>query len=270
LQMAARLIANAIAKPEEPKFRRVRCSNPKLVAALFSVEGGRELLLASGFSLQTVDGPDSNEKELVLPESMGGAPLHACLSALEAGAKELSAAVAQADDARRCEAAAATAIAAQAQANETLASVTAERLTREKEASEERMRAEAAAATALRRGEEARRKAVARAKKEKRKERKVENEAPGAHGAASAAGAEGDLDELDAALAELGIQPDGAAGAAQQGQAHTANGALPGSALPWGRDREAERERERLRARLQGKIAGGESHKKAQPKSGKK
>jgi hypothetical protein len=67
--------------------------------------------------------------------------------------------------------------------------------------------------------------------------------------------------EIRAALAALGLAPNGASAAEPM-----ANPTAP-SALPWGRDREAERERERLQAALRQKLASGDgSHQKRQPK----
>ena len=80
-------------------------------------------------------------------------------------------------------------------------------------------------------------------------------------GAEDAGGGGDDDDDVDAALAALGLAPNGASAAEPM-----ANPTAP-SALPWGRDRETERERERLQARLRQKLATGDgSHQKRQQK----
>lgn len=259
LQLATKLLANVLSKPQEPKYRVVRCSNAKLSAELFSVPGGRELLIASGFELQRhgESGGDGAEgaDELVLPEGASLERLRACQKALDEAA-EAAAAKAAADTA------AAEARAAQAGSNAVLLSVAADRQERERAAAAERARAEAAAAAAMRQEEEERRKAMARAKKDKRKDKKAAEVV----GGSKAEG--GDEDDIDAALAALGLGADGNGESAAAEAAGLGGAAQLSSSLPWGRDRDAERERERLKARLQGKIAGGESHKKAQPKKG--
>ena len=58
LTMASKLLTNILSNSEEPKYRRIRTTNAKLQAALFSVPGGRELMLACGFT-------DSPPDELV-------------------------------------------------------------------------------------------------------------------------------------------------------------------------------------------------------------
>ena len=146
----------------------------------------------------------------------------------------------------------------QAEANEALQRMHAERRARQEQATEERARAEAAARAQLREAEEERRRAVARERKEKRKQKK----ATAAAGDAVEGGDE--LDDVDAALAALGLDSSGN-GDAGGGATSAAN--PQGGALPWGRDRDAERERERLRTTLHAKIAGGGSHKKSQPNS---
>ena len=52
LEMCSKLVSNVLAK-DDPKFRRVKTTNPKLQAALFSVDGGRELLIAIGMQVST-------------------------------------------------------------------------------------------------------------------------------------------------------------------------------------------------------------------------
>ena len=149
----------------------------------------------------------------------------------------------------------AAAASAQASANAALLSVHEERAARQREAEAERLEAEEAAKAALRREEEARRKAVAREKKDKRKQKKEGSSG----GNAQPENAEDGVDEIDAALAAIG--PSSSDGGGTPADA----GSGP-SALPWGRDREAERNREKLKAKVQEKIAGGESHKKVAPK----
>ena len=80
LELVSKLLSNVIAKQEEPKYRRVRTSNAKLDATLFSVPGGRDLMLACGF---TEAPPD----ELVLPESISLVRLLQHRNAIDAAIK---------------------------------------------------------------------------------------------------------------------------------------------------------------------------------------
>jgi len=152
-------------------------------------------------------------------------------------------------------AAAAAREAALAESNHALREAAAAREARQREVEAERQAAEAAVRLAMRKEEDQRRKELARAKKERRKQQTGDDSGGGG------GGAEGDDDDVDAALAALGLAPNGASAAEPM-----ANPTAP-SALPWGRDREAERERERLQAALRQKLASGDgSHQKRQPK----
>lgn len=81
LEMAQKLIGNVIAKQDEPKYRKIKTSNAKLQAALFSVPGGRELMLACGFE------EDSGGEELILPSSASLVTLRLRLLAIEEALK---------------------------------------------------------------------------------------------------------------------------------------------------------------------------------------
>jgi ATP-dependent RNA/DNA helicase IGHMBP2 len=152
-------------------------------------------------------------------------------------------------------AAAAAREAALAESNHALREAAVAREARQREVEAERQAAEAAVRLAMRKEEDQRRKELARAKKERRKQQTGDDSGGGG------GGAEGDDDDVDAALAALGLAPNGASAAEPM-----ANPTAP-SALPWGRDREAERERERLQAALRQKLASGDgSHQKRQPK----
>ena len=61
LSLVLKLLSNVLANQNEPKYRRVKTTNAKLNATLFSKPGGREILLACGFV-----GTD----ELVLPDDL--------------------------------------------------------------------------------------------------------------------------------------------------------------------------------------------------------
>ena len=251
LEMAARLLSNVLAHPDDPKYRHVKPSNPKLHESLFAHAGGRDLLLAAGFKdveIAICDPPTAAPStpmgayELTLPAA-------ACLSRLLRNRDALTAAA----TAVRQMAKEAEQAAAQQRTNIALQAVHAERLAREEEAAA----AEAEAMRALRREEDERRKAVARAKKDRRKEKRDKQDV---------ACADTDVDDVDAALAALGIASTGGLPGGN-GQASSSQAAA--SALPWGRDREEERRKERLRATLREKIDGGGSHKKAQTKNKK-
>ena len=84
LEMAQKLIGNVIAKQDEPKYRKIKTSNAKLQAALFSVPGGRELMLACGFE------EDSGGEELILPSSASLVTLRLRLLAGQNGATLLA------------------------------------------------------------------------------------------------------------------------------------------------------------------------------------
>ena len=88
LAMAQKLVSNIIAKQDEPKFRRVKTSNPKLQAALFSVPGGRELMHACGFA------EEAGGEELVLPASASLVTLRLRLHAIDEALKPAPAPVA--------------------------------------------------------------------------------------------------------------------------------------------------------------------------------
>ena len=145
--------------------------------------------------------------------------------------------------------------AALAESNHALREAAVAREARQREVEAERQAAEAAVRLAMRKEEDQRRKELARAKKERRKHTTADDSGGGGGGAV------GDDDDVDAALAALGLAPNGASAAEPM-----ANPTAP-SALPWGRDREAERERERLQAALRQKLASGDgSHQKRQQK----
>ena len=145
--------------------------------------------------------------------------------------------------------------AALAESNHALREAAVAREARQREVEAERQVAEEAVRLAMRKEEDQRRKELARAKKERRKHTTADDSGGGGGGAV------GDDDDVDAALAALGLAPNGASAAEPM-----ANPTAP-SALPWGRDREAERERERLQAALRQKLASGDgSHQKRQQK----
>jgi hypothetical protein len=145
--------------------------------------------------------------------------------------------------------------AALAESNHALREAAVAREARQREVEAERQAAEAAVRLAMRKEEDQRRKELARAKKERRKHTTADDSGGGGGGAV------GDDDDVDAALAALGLAPNGASAAEPM-----ANPTAP-SALPWGRDREAESERERLQAALRQKLASGDgSHQKRQTK----
>jgi UBX domain-containing protein 6 len=47
----SRLLSNVVAAPGDPRFRRVRLTNPRIQSAVVDVAGGLELLLACGFEV---------------------------------------------------------------------------------------------------------------------------------------------------------------------------------------------------------------------------
>ncbi|EFN57494.1 hypothetical protein CHLNCDRAFT_143046 [Chlorella variabilis] len=50
-EVLAKLLGNIVAAPADPKFRRVRLTNPRIQSAVVDVGGGLELLLACGFEI---------------------------------------------------------------------------------------------------------------------------------------------------------------------------------------------------------------------------
>lgn len=60
-EVLARLLSNVVAAPAEPKFRRVRLSNPRVQSAVVDVSGGVELLLACGFEIVFEEGAAEQE-----------------------------------------------------------------------------------------------------------------------------------------------------------------------------------------------------------------
>ena len=56
-EVLSRLLGNVLGSPAEPKFRRVRLSNPKIAAAVVEASGGVELLLACGFEIVFEEAP---------------------------------------------------------------------------------------------------------------------------------------------------------------------------------------------------------------------
>ena len=50
--LLARIFDNVLKNPSEPKFRKLRLSNPALHGALVETEGALELLLSAGFRLE--------------------------------------------------------------------------------------------------------------------------------------------------------------------------------------------------------------------------
>ena len=85
LAMAQKLIGNVLAKQDDPKFRRVKTSNPKLQAALFSIPGGRELMRAAGFE------DEAGGDELVLPANASLVTLRLRLHAIDEALKPAAA-----------------------------------------------------------------------------------------------------------------------------------------------------------------------------------
>ena len=186
-----------------------------------------------------------------MPASKAAAKAADLRAASANAAASRSAAPAGAAAAAAAEAAAARAV-AQADSNDALRQVALEREARQREVEAERQAAEAAVRQEMRREEDERRKEVTRAKKERRKQKKGDE---GGDGGCP------DGDDVDTALAALGIGSNGGSAAEPN-----ANPTRP-SALPWGRDREAERDRERLKAALHTKLANGDgSHKARQTK----
>ena len=61
------LCLNIVANPTEPKFRRLKLSNPALTARVFSVPGGRAVLAALGFLEEESAG---GERALVLAQGL--------------------------------------------------------------------------------------------------------------------------------------------------------------------------------------------------------
>ena len=55
-EVLGRLLSNITAAPADPKFRRLRLSNPRIQAAVVDVSGGVELLLACGFEVVFEEG----------------------------------------------------------------------------------------------------------------------------------------------------------------------------------------------------------------------
>jgi len=51
LEMMGKMVANIAKAPPEPKYRKVRLSNPKIAEGLVFVPGARQLLIASGWQL---------------------------------------------------------------------------------------------------------------------------------------------------------------------------------------------------------------------------
>ena len=50
--LLVRIFDNVLKNPSEPKFRKLRLSNPALHGALVETEGALELLLSAGFRLE--------------------------------------------------------------------------------------------------------------------------------------------------------------------------------------------------------------------------
>lgn len=55
-EVLGKLLANIAAAPAEPKFRRLRLTNPRIQSAVVDVSGGVELLLACGFEVVFEEG----------------------------------------------------------------------------------------------------------------------------------------------------------------------------------------------------------------------
>lgn len=56
-EVLARLLGNVAAAPGEPKFRRLRLSNPRIQAEVLEAQGGLELLTVCGFEFVFEDAP---------------------------------------------------------------------------------------------------------------------------------------------------------------------------------------------------------------------
>ncbi|GFR51063.1 hypothetical protein Agub_g13387 [Astrephomene gubernaculifera] len=85
LEALQRVLANVVAHPQEPKYRQIRLSNPRVQATLGSVPGAIELLGTAGFQLHFPPDHGSGSAEqgfLVLPDEAPLAPLQAALTLL--------------------------------------------------------------------------------------------------------------------------------------------------------------------------------------------
>lgn len=81
-----KMLGNVIASPSEPKYRKIRHSNPNFTAKVYGCSGAPELLELAGFKKDSIE-----EGHLVLPESADLALLQRALDALEAVAQERAA-----------------------------------------------------------------------------------------------------------------------------------------------------------------------------------
>eukprot|EP00887_Chlorella_sp_A99_P000826 scaffold5.g826.t1 len=82
----SRLLRNVLASPGEPKFRRVRLSNPRIQSAVVDASGGVETLLAAGFEVVFEEPAPGEEGQTegyaVLAESAELEPLEHALELL--------------------------------------------------------------------------------------------------------------------------------------------------------------------------------------------
>ena len=81
-----KMLGNVIANPSEPKYRKIRHSNPNFVAKVYSCSGAAEVLQLAGFKKDSIE-----DGFLVLPESADIALLQRALDALQAHAQERAA-----------------------------------------------------------------------------------------------------------------------------------------------------------------------------------
>jgi biotin carboxyl carrier protein len=103
-----RLRSNILKNRDELKYRRIKVSNPKLRSAVFSVAGGRDVLLAIGFQPET-------DEELVLPANANLVQLLQMHDACDAALKQVAMVAPQSTTAAPATAPAATSATAEQQ-----------------------------------------------------------------------------------------------------------------------------------------------------------